>query len=488
MVFFSLSAKMMEYYKYYLLFISFFIFCTKASSQDYNIGSFQKINEIQGNFNGDLDPNDSFGVSIDNLGDLDGNGINDIAVGAFNDDDDGGSNRGAVYILFMDDNDQVISHTKISSTSGGFTGVLDDNDYFGGAVASLGDMNGDGFVELAVGADYDADGGYWSGAVWILSLNADGTVQSNVKISDSEGGFTGGIGSDTIFGTDIENIGDLNGDGVEDLAVGARRDGINDLGAVWILFMNNNLTVNSQQKINSNQGNFSGFLSDSDYFGGSVANIGDLNGDGVVDLAVGAYRDDDGIANSGSIYILFLNSDGTVDSHQKISNEEGNFNDSIAYEALFGESIDGLVDIDNDGKVEIVVGAMKAVASDFQAYGGFYILELNSDGTVSEGFFYTSGEHCFAGELEPQELFGGSVTFLSEEPDNIKIAVGAYRDSGGSFTQEGAIWVINLGESYHFSYEIVTPNCGAEDGNIVLTDLKSEHIVHNFIFLLWTRF
>ena len=60
-------------------------------------------------------------------------------------------------------------------------------------------------------------------------------------------------------------------------------------------------------------------LNDNDHFGISVSQIGDLNNDGVVDIAVGAYKDDDGGQDRGALYIIFLNNDGTVKSFQKIS-------------------------------------------------------------------------------------------------------------------------------------------------------------------------
>ena len=64
-------------------------------------------------------------------------------------------------------------------------------------------------------------------------------------------------------------------------------------------------------------------LEEKEQFGYTISSIGDLNGDGVNDIAVGAYHDDDGGYNTGAVYILFLNSDGTVKSHQKISSTEG---------------------------------------------------------------------------------------------------------------------------------------------------------------------
>ena len=80
-----------------------------------------------------------------------GDGVVGLAVGAVYDDDGGVSghtppspNRGAVWILFLNSDGTVKGHAKISPTEGGFNGVLDDHDYFGSSVASLGDLDGDG--------------------------------------------------------------------------------------------------------------------------------------------------------------------------------------------------------------------------------------------------------------------------------------------------------------------------------------------------------
>ena len=65
----------------------------------------------------------------------------------------------------------VLSHQKISDTKGGFKGTLDINDHFGNSVASLGDLDGNGVSDLAVGANRDDDGGAYRGAVWVLFLD-----------------------------------------------------------------------------------------------------------------------------------------------------------------------------------------------------------------------------------------------------------------------------------------------------------------------------
>ncbi|WP_046745166.1 T9SS type B sorting domain-containing protein [Kordia zhangzhouensis] len=468
----------------WLVAFSFFVFTCFSCAQNYSVASFQKINELYGGFSGNLDANDNFAISIDNIGDLNGDGINDVAVGAYT-DDDGGTDKGAVWILFLDASNQVISHTKISNTSGNFTGSLDPNDRFGGAVAYLGDLNNDGLIELAVGADYDGDGGFWHGAVWILSLNSDGTVNSHTKISDTQGGFTGFINGDAIFGTDIENIGDLNGDGIQDLAVGSRRDadGGSRRGAVWILFMNADFTVNNYQKISDTQGNFFAPLAFEDYFGGSVANVGDLDQDGVTDIVVGAYRDDDQNTNSGSFYVLFLNSNGTVKNYQKVSNLSGGFNGTISTDALFGESIDGVVDIDNDGKIEIVVGALRQQnPTTLLQTGAFFLIELNADGTVSEERMYTFGENCFSGNLNSGDFFGGAVTVLNDA-GTIRFAVGAYKDSENG-NDKGAVWILELGElSFTIEATQNPTSCSTNDGEIALGNL-SPNTTYNIAYEL----
>ena len=128
-----------------------------------------------------LDDGDTFGSDIGLLGDLDGDGINDILVGA-SEDDDGGKDRGAVYILFLNEDGTVKKHQKISDTEGNFEGKIESLDYFGRDIDDIGDLDGDGINELAVGAFRDDNGGKDRGAVYILFLNEDGTVKKHQKI------------------------------------------------------------------------------------------------------------------------------------------------------------------------------------------------------------------------------------------------------------------------------------------------------------------
>ena len=135
-------------------------------------------------------------------------------------------------------------------------------------------------------------------------------LQAIQKISGTEGGFLGALEFDDRFGLAVASLGDLGG--VPALAVGATGDddGGNFRGAVWVLFLNPDGKVQSQQKISSTEGGFNGAEVDfNDQFGGALASLGDLGGDGGAALAVGAYGDD---GFTGAVYILFLDPAGTV--------------------------------------------------------------------------------------------------------------------------------------------------------------------------------
>ena len=117
------------------------------------------------------------------------------------------------------------------------------------------------------------------------------------------------------------------------------------------LFAQGNGTVKVYQKIGTNAGNFTGHLADGDVFGFSSAALGDFDGDGVGDLVVGARGDNDGGLDTGAIWLLFMNVDGTVKAHRKISATVGGFTGVLDTLDNFGFDVTTLGDMDGNGVV-----------------------------------------------------------------------------------------------------------------------------------------
>lgn len=115
----------------------------------------------------------------------------------------------------------VLGTHKVTEGQGGFTADLDDDDYFGFSVTRLGDLDRDGIAKIATSAPWDGDGGFERGAVYVLFFDHQGLVRKHTKISQTSGGFSDSLHDEAHMGYAIAGLGDVDGDGVGDLAVGA---------------------------------------------------------------------------------------------------------------------------------------------------------------------------------------------------------------------------------------------------------------------------
>jgi hypothetical protein len=288
------------------------------------------------------------------VGDVDGDGVNDVAVGSPSDSDGGaaGSFRGSMTIQFMNADGTVRNFEKTSSTQGGFPGTIGDQDLFGYSFAPLGDLDGDGIPDLAIGARQSTGGG----KIWIALLDPDGTVRQATEILRSAVAPSG-----TRFGSALESVGDLDGDGTVDLAVGMATTGPPG-GRLWILFLNPDGTLKDSQEIATGIGGLEGTIGPNGEFGSALAALGDLGGDGTLELAVGQRVADVGGTDRGAVWILSLASDGTVVREQKISDLDGGFDGVLADFDGFGGALADIGDVDGDGVTDLAVGARSTIS------------------------------------------------------------------------------------------------------------------------------
>ncbi|MDB4768866.1 FG-GAP-like repeat-containing protein [Saprospiraceae bacterium] len=272
---------------------------------------------------------------------------------------------------------------KIEEGSGGFFATLDAGDRFSRDHDQAGDINGDGIIDLVVGARSDDDGATDAGAVYILFMNNDGTVQSNQKISAIQGGFTDTLLANNFFGYGVAGIGDYDGDNIPDIAVSAPASANI---ALYIIHLNNNGTVKS-------------FVKNPNIIAQGLSAVGDLNNDGRIDLVACDPRSNQGGIQRGAIQILFFDASSNVvpANSVHISSTQGGFGTGLADNDQFGgREVAMLGDIDNDGTLEMAVGAFMSDGGK----GAIWMLSLDSNNfNVVSKLKITEGMNGFADTL-----------------------------------------------------------------------------------------
>ena len=335
-----------------------------------------------GGFDRVLDTNDAFGISVAVLGDVDGDGIEDLGVGAWGIDGVGGKlGVGAVFVLFLEASGQVRDHQEISEVVGGLNGPFDSYSRIGSSVESLGDLDGDGVPDLAVGAVglRDTD----DGGVLLLFLNADGTVKSQRTLDDNTPEFGGLVHNlSNALGRSLESLGDVDGDGLVDLAIGANYDGTTGVrnGAVIVTGLQADGTPVNPWRLDPPSG-----FGDADYrqFGTAITALGDLAGDGGTVFAVSESGDYDGnLAQTKAVWVFALDAQGTLGSSHVIDPLIGSVTDPVDIEARFGVGLAGIGDWDGDGVGDLLVGASNdSLTGNY--YGALYLLSLSNGKVVS---------------------------------------------------------------------------------------------------------
>jgi Ca2+-binding RTX toxin-like protein len=266
---------------------------------------------IQGDVSRDL-----AGFSVSSAGDINGDGFSDLIVGALR-GDNGGTNAGEAYVIF---GKAAATRTDIDLTSlaasDGFIiqgDVAYDN--AGSSVSSAGDINGDGFADLIVGAPRGDNGGAEAGEAYVIFGKA-GATRANIDLTSlaaSDGFIIQGDVARDYAGFSVSSAGDINGDGFADLIVGAiyGDEGGTDAGEAYVIFgkagatrANIDLTSLAASDGFIIQGDAAG-----DVAGGSVSSAGDINGDGFADLIVGAISGDDGGTDAGEAYVIYGRAD-----------------------------------------------------------------------------------------------------------------------------------------------------------------------------------
>ncbi|PXX16590.1 FG-GAP repeat protein [Nitrosomonas ureae] len=323
---------------------------------------------------------DRAGNSVSTAGDVNGDGIDDVIVGAYRADPNGTSS-GSSYVVFG--KVSGFSAAMELSSLDGSNGFRLDGEKFGHqsgfAVSNAGDVNGDGFDDLIIGAHRAGYGA--SGSSYVVFGKAAGfSAAMELSSLDGNNGFRlDGMEAYDYLGHSVSNGGDVNGDGFDDLIVGAFQADPNGYtsGSSYVVFGKAS-GFSARVSLSSLDGS-NGFRLDGvgagDRLGSSVSTAGDVNGDGFDDLVIGADRADPNGSASGSSYVVFGKASGfnaTVNL-SSLDGSNGFRMDGVESHSFSGSSVSTAGDVNDDGFDDLIVGAFQA-APNGNTSGSSYVV------------------------------------------------------------------------------------------------------------------
>ena len=426
-----------------------------------------KLSELDGN-NGfvlkGIDIGDRSGDSVSGAGDMNGDDIDDIIIGApyagnpvsnsfFRTD-----TRGESYVVFGSSSgfDASLELAELNGTNGFVLNGVDAGDESGRSVSGAGDINGDGFDDIIIDAPY---GGYYRESYVVFGSSSGFDASLELAELDGTNGFVlKDFGQRNRSWGSVSGAGDINGDGFDDLIIGAPltySNGNPRVGESYVVFGSSEFdaSLNSDELDGTNGFVISGIGSWS-YSGESVSGAGDINGDGLDDIIISTPY-----ARRSSI--VFGRRSG-FDASLELSELDGT--NGFDFTGVVGGfiSVSGAGDINGDGIDDLIIGANLAGNPVFSYY---YNYDLRGESYVVFGS--SSG---FDASLNPSELDGTNGFILSGI--NAGDRLGGSVSGAGDINDDGIDDLLIgtfFGESYViFGSTTLAGLVGTEDSNTLV--------------------
>lgn len=412
------------------------------------------------------------GSSLSNIGDFNGDTIDDFIVGGFAADPNNINATGESYVVFGTNQGFPANFdlSTLNGTNGFIIEGFETESFSGGAVSSAGDINGDGLKDLIIGAfSSDSNSLNDSGRTYVIlgSKQAFSTRFNLVNLNGKNGFAINSNQPLDYSGLAVSSAGDFNNDGLDDLAVAAPAGIDTFLGKVYIVYGRLNgfppafnptdLQWDDGMVINHNNG----------LAGTTVSNAGDINGDQIDDLIIGAEQGSlEGNPKGGETYVLF-GKDGGYQNGFSLSNLDGTNGFTIKGDGYSVSSVSGAGDINADGLEDIIIGVSQSPGNNqINAGKAYVVLGTEAGFTQQIDLFTLNGNNGFViNGVEPDELLGGSVKGAGDiNGDKIDdLIIGASGATANGIKSAGKTYVV-FGSQKGFPASLNSSDLNGEKG------------------------
>ena len=356
-----------------------------------------------------VDASDESGTSVSSGGDVNGDGYDDVIIGAARGDPNGVTDAGESYVVFgkADGYTASLDLSSLDGSNGFVINGVDPDDLSGISVSSAGDVNKDDYDDLIIGAWFaNQDGEIYAGESYVVFGKAGGyTAGLDLSSLDGSNGFViNGIDAGDLSGYSVSSAGDINNDGYDDVIIGAMTanpGGRNMAGESYVVFGKAGGYTASLDlsDLDGSNGFVINGVNAEDTSGRSVSSAGDINNDGYDDVIIGATQADQaGNDNAGESYVVFGKADGYTASLDlsSLDGSNGFVINGIETGDISGFSVSSAGDVNNDTYDDLIIGARDADANGNSNAGESYVVFGKANGyTASLNLSSLDGSNGF---------------------------------------------------------------------------------------------